>query len=133
VRIEPWADHRESVRRALTLLALPTNVAAAARITWHTADTLWHAAGDTSADFSYYTKRASLAAVYSSTLLYWLEDGSDGSADSWEFLNRRLADTLRLTKLSMRTRQRFHNLRNPLNLLCGQNRSPRRRFGVREG
>ena len=44
-----------------------------------TIDTVWHAAGDTSADFSWYTKRAILAPIYSLALLYWLRD--DGFDD----------------------------------------------------
>jgi ubiquinone biosynthesis protein COQ9 len=98
VRLERWHPHREAIRRALSLLALPGNAAAATRITCRTVDAVWIAAGDRSADFSWYTKRATLTAVYSATLLYWLDDGSDDAAESLAFLRRRLADVGRITQ-----------------------------------
>ena len=71
VRLERWAPHREVIRRATSLLALPVNAAVAARATFGTVDAMWRLAGDGAHDFSWYTKRATLAAVYSATLLYW--------------------------------------------------------------
>ncbi|CAA7613557.1 COQ9 family protein [Magnetospirillum sp. UT-4] len=98
LRFERWAPHREAIRRAMALLALPGNAAGAARITWRTADVVWRLAGDRSHDFSWYTRRATLAAVCSATLLYWLDDPSEDSADTWAFLRRRLADVGRVTR-----------------------------------
>ena len=128
-RIEPWAEHREAIRRAVALLALPANVAAALRATWRTVDGLWYVAGDDSADFSFYTKRSSLAAIYGATVLYWLEDNSDGFADSWAFLERRLADHKRLHTLTNKARDRLKMLPTPLRLVMGR-RPPTRRFGL---
>lgn len=59
-------------------------------------DEIWHAAGDQATDTSWYTKRALLAGVYSSTELYMLTDYSPEYADTWESLDRRLADVMRL-------------------------------------
>lgn len=130
-RIEAWADHRETVRRAVTYLSLPTNNGVAIRASWRTADAIWHLAGDTSTDFSYYTKRATLAAVYTATLLYWLEDESEDFADSWAFLRRRLADALRVTRFRVNARHRLEQLPNPLTLLTGKG-AGKRRFGIRQ-
>jgi ubiquinone biosynthesis protein COQ9 len=101
-RLIRWAPHREAVRRALSLLAL--NPLAAARATARTADAIWRLAGDSSADFSWYTRRATLAAVYSATTLCWLEDAGEDLADTWAFLRRRLADVGRVTT----ARKRLH-------------------------
>lgn len=97
-RLTRWAPHREALRRGLSLLALPVNAAAAAKATARTVDCIWRAAGDQSHDFSWYTKRATLAAVYGATLMYWLDDPSEDCADTWAFLDRRLADVGRVTK-----------------------------------
>ena len=59
-------------------------------------DAVWRSAGDRSADFNWYTKRGLLAAVYVPTVNFWMDDKSDGSADSWAFLDRRLVDAMRL-------------------------------------
>lgn len=129
-RLEDWASHREAMRRAVTFLSLPNNSLAALRCTWRTVDTIWYAAGDLSADFSFYTKRATLAAVYSSTLFYWLEDESDDFADTRDFLERRLAEAGQLPKLRATLRQRFEQLPNPLRLLFEKG-AVRRHFGVK--
>lgn len=99
LRLTIAAPHREAVRRAMAVLALPTNQALAWRLLYRTVDSIWYGTGDRSTDFSFYTKRAILAAVYSATLLYWLDDASEEFADTWAFLDRRLEDALRLPRL----------------------------------
>jgi ubiquinone biosynthesis protein COQ9 len=89
-RLEVVADSREAVRRALAFMALPQNAGTASRCTYRTVNAMWYAAGDTSADFNFYSKRALLAGVYGTTVLYWLTDGSEGNADTWSFLDRRI-------------------------------------------
>ena len=93
------AGHRESVRRGLSFLSLPQNAPLAARLLYRTVDAIWHGLGDRSTDFSFYTKRALLAGVYSATVLYWLDDRSAGSAATWEFLDRRIADVMKITEI----------------------------------
>jgi ubiquinone biosynthesis protein COQ9 len=98
LRLEQQRPYREAIRRALSILALPGNAGLAVRITARTVDSIWHAAGDTSADFSWYTKRAILAGVYGATLLYWLRDYSIDDEDTLAFLDRRLAGVGRIGK-----------------------------------
>jgi ubiquinone biosynthesis protein COQ9 len=90
--------HKEAIRRAVAVLALPGNARTAAAITARTVDAIWHAAGDRSADFSWYTKRAILTGIYAATLLFWLRDSSDSDADTNAFLDRRLRGVGRLTR-----------------------------------
>ncbi|MDR3439510.1 COQ9 family protein [Telmatospirillum sp.] len=130
-RIEAWADQRESVRRAVTYLTLPGHGKVAVQAGWRTADAIWFAAGDKATDFSYYTKRATLTGVFTATLLYWLQDESEEFADSWGFLDRRLADALRFTRFRSSLQKRMAKCSNPLQLL-GMRAGARRRFGVHE-
>jgi ubiquinone biosynthesis protein COQ9 len=99
IRLEQNRPYKEAVRRALGVLAAPGNGALAARCTARTVDAIWHAAGDKSADFSWYTKRATLAGVYAATLLYWLTDHSFDDEPSLAFLDRRLAGVARIGRL----------------------------------
>ena len=108
-RLERQRPHREAIRRALAILALPGKARIAARITARTVDSIWFAAGDDSSDFSWYTKRASLMAVYSATLLYWLRDYSGDDSATTEFLDRRLAGLGRFFKLRGKIAQRLHH------------------------
>jgi ubiquinone biosynthesis protein COQ9 len=98
LRLAAVAPHKPALRRALSLLALPWNAAVALRTTAATVDSMWHAAGDTSADFSWYTRRATLAAVYGTTLAYWMRNDDPDTAEAMAFLDRRLAGVARLGK-----------------------------------
>ncbi len=104
LRIESTVGGKESVRRGLALLALPFNGPLALKLLYRTVDAIWYAAGDTSTDFNFYTKRATLAGVFSSTLLYWLNDHSEGNEATWSFLDRRIDDVMRFEKWKARVR-----------------------------
>lgn len=112
--VEPW---REAVRRALATLAMPQNAPLAGRLVYETVDAIWYAAGDAATDFSFYTKRLSLAAIYGATVLYWLEDRSEGFADTRAFIDRRLAAVARAGRLRRDLETIAERLPNPLRLL----------------
>jgi ubiquinone biosynthesis protein COQ9 len=111
LRLVQNRPHKEAIRRAVALLALPQNARLAAACTARTVDAIWHAAGDRSADFSWYTKRAILGAVYGVTLLYWLRDSSEEDADTLAFLDRRLAGVGQIGSLRRRVESAFARLR----------------------
>jgi len=100
IRLEQAAPHKEVVRRTLAVLARPQHAKLAAKMLYDTVDAMWRAAGDTSTDYNFYTKRASLSAVYSATLLAFLSDNSADMAKTEAFLDRRLADIARIPKLT---------------------------------
>ncbi len=97
LRLAFLRPHRQAVRRAA--LHLAADPLRAARIGARTADAIWHAAGDSSADLSWYTKRAILIAIHSSTLLAWLRDDGEDDAATLAFLDRRLALVGRIGRL----------------------------------
>ncbi len=88
----------------MALLALPFHAPLGVKLLYRTIDAMWYAAGDTSTDFNFYTKRVTLAAVYSSTLLYWLNDRSPGSEATWAFLDRRIDNVMAFEKLKAQAR-----------------------------
>ncbi len=89
---------KELVRRGSALFALPQHAAEGAALIWGTADAVWRALGDNSADLNWYTKRATLSAVYGATVLFWLGDTSEGHADTRAFLDRRIEGVMRFEK-----------------------------------
>lgn len=95
-RLEAVTAHREAVRSGLAFFALPQNAAAGLSCLYRTVDAIWYAAGDRATDYNFYTKRALLAGVYSSTLVYWLNDKSEDFAATWGFLDRRIAEVLKV-------------------------------------
>lgn len=102
VRLQQNAQHREAIRKAMAFLALPQNAPMAAQALYRTVDEMWFQAGDTATDWNFYSKRALLAGVYSSTVLFWLNDKSEDFHDTWAFLDRRIADVMKVPKLTGR-------------------------------
>jgi ubiquinone biosynthesis protein COQ9 len=100
IRLQQEATNKEAVRRAFGVLALPANAAQSARTLYRTVDVMWRAAGQRDTDFSFYTKRATLAAVYSSTMLAWLADSGSDMVATEAFLDRRLKDVARIPQMT---------------------------------
>lgn len=94
LRLELVAADREAVRRGTALLALPHYAPDGARAIWHSADTIWTSLGDTSRDYNWYSKRATLSAVLSSSLLYWLGDNTPDFSATREFIHRRIDNVM---------------------------------------
>ena len=104
LRLELIED-KEAVRRGATLFALPMHAAEGAKLIWGTADRIWTALGDGSRDINWYTKRATLSGVYSSTVLYWLGDDSLDNQATWAFLDRRIDDVMQIEKVKAQVRK----------------------------
>ena len=119
-------EDKELVRKGMTLFALPLHAADGAKALWQTCDLIWDTLGDTSDDVNWYTKRATLSGVYSSTLLFWLGDESPAHQKTWEFLDRRIDNVMQFEKLKAQVND------NPLfkpflavpNWLAGQVKPP---------
>lgn len=94
-RLEVMTD-KDLVRRATTLFALPHHAGDGARLIWGTSDAIWNALNDPSRDINWYSKRATLSAVYSACVLFWLGDDSPGNQATWDFLDRRIEDVMRI-------------------------------------
>ncbi|WP_375420502.1 COQ9 family protein [uncultured Sphingomonas sp.] len=97
-RLDAAAPMRESLRRAVSILAMPQNLGRGAALGWRTVDLIWARAGDTATDYNHYTKRGILFAVYASTLTVFLDDDSEQHADTSAFLNRRIDGIMRFEK-----------------------------------
>jgi len=82
--------------QALAIMAQPAYIPPSLTELARLADEIWFLAGDTSVDTSWYTKRATLAAVYSSTELFMTTDTSPEHMETERFLDRRLEETRRV-------------------------------------
>ncbi len=122
-RLAIVAPEREGLRRALAVLAMPQNLALAARLGWRAADAMWRLAGDTATDFNHYSKRLTLSAVYASTLAVFIDDESEDHADTRAFLARRIDNVMQFEKWKAGWRRR--NAQRPsLSRFIGRLRYP---------
>ena len=99
LRLDRWLPHREAIRRALGVLAMPRNILLTTQLAWGTVDAIWTASGKRSHDVSWYTRRATLAAVYAATLVIWLDDQTEDCSETFAFLAHRLDEVTGLIKL----------------------------------
>jgi ubiquinone biosynthesis protein COQ9 len=122
-RLTVLAPNRESLRRALAILAMPQNLVTAARLGWRSADVMWRMAGDTATDYNHYTKRALLAGIYAATVQVFLDDESEGYGETRAFLARRIEDIMRFEKTKAGVIARTRN-RPSLSRFIGRLRYP---------
>ena len=99
VRFRLEVSDPELVRRGAAVFALPQNATTGSKLVWETCDKIWRALGDQSEDYNWYSKRLTLSGVYSSTVLFWMGDTSDGHAETWEFLDRRIEGVMQFEKV----------------------------------
>lgn len=97
-RIDAVSGREEALRRALAIMAMPRNAAAALKRGWQSADLMWRLAGDKATDYNHYTKRAILAGIYGATLAVLVDDESEGKEETRAFLDRRIDGVMRFEK-----------------------------------
>ncbi len=124
-RMEIMAPDRESLRRAMGVLASPQNLVRAAKIGWRTADRNWRLAGDTATDFNHYTKRMTLSAVYASLLVVFVNDDSEDFAEARAFLDRRIDNVMQFEKVKAQVKKRREHVPS-LSRFIGRLRYPAR-------
>ncbi|KLI65030.1 COQ9 family protein [Aurantiacibacter marinus] len=98
-RLESIEGLEESLSRAMTVQAMPQNVADTLKQGWSSADKMWRLAGDTATDYNHYTKRAILGSIYAATLAVWKSDDSEDKAATRAFLDRRIEGVMKFEKL----------------------------------
>jgi ubiquinone biosynthesis protein COQ9 len=101
-RLDHLRGLEEAVSRALAIQAMPQNAARALKLGWNSADQMWRLAGDTATDYNHYSKRAILAGIYAASLAVYVNDDSEGKADSRAFLARRIDGVMRFEKAKAR-------------------------------
>ena len=122
IRLNLCQKYKEAVRTSISLTAMPINAKISLNILYRTCNSMWRIAGDKSTDFSFYTRRISLAAVYTSTLLFWLNDNSNDNIETEFFLDRRLKGINKISRLKKplsdvkKFTNNFNGLKNTINI-----------------
>ena len=122
IRLKLCQKYKEAVRSSIALTAIPTNAKTSINILYKTCNSIWRIAGDKSTDFSFYTRRISLATIYTSTLLFWLNDKSNYNVETEFFLDRRLKDISKISSFKKpfsevkKFTNNFDRLKNTINI-----------------
>lgn len=124
-RIDAVTPHKEALRRAQAIMAMPQNARATLRLGWNSADAMWRLAGDTATDYNHYTKRMTLGSIYAATLAVFAHDESEDHAETRAFLDRRIEDVMRFERTKARLLRPREEVFSPTRLL-GRLRYPAR-------
>jgi ubiquinone biosynthesis protein COQ9 len=108
-RLAILKPHKEAARRAAAMLSLPMHAALGAKLMYRTVDAMWRAAGDTSTDFNFYTKRGILAGVYGSTAMRWFNDTGADEKPTEEFLIARMENVMQFEKFKAKAKDALSN------------------------
>lgn len=101
-RLDAIVGHKEALRRAQAIMAMPQNAPRALALGWSSADAMWRLAGDTATDYNHYTKRLTLGSIYAATLAVYVNDTSENHADTRAFLDRRIEGIMKFEKAKAR-------------------------------
>jgi ubiquinone biosynthesis protein COQ9 len=108
-RLAVLKPQKEAARRAGALLSLPMHATLGAKLLYRTVDAMWRAAGDTSTDFNFYTKRGILAGVYGSTAMRWFNDTSSDEKPTEDFLAARIENVMQFEKFKAKAKDALSN------------------------
>ncbi len=104
-RFDLLREDKEALRRSAAALAAPTMGPLGAKLVWVTADAIWRGLGDKSTDFNFYTKRAILSGVITSTMARWLADNSEDEAATHAFLDARIENVMQFEKVKSQAKK----------------------------
>jgi ubiquinone biosynthesis protein COQ9 len=97
IRLENYTklpNYRGFLKKFCLFSMLPKNTCFSTKLLYETVSTIWYAIYDNSTDFNYYSKRIILAAVYSSTILVFMNDYSENFTDTLQLLNKRINNVM---------------------------------------
>lgn len=129
-RLEAIDGHDAAAKRAAARLSLPDAMGQGPAQIWAAADMIWRAIGDTSTDANYYSKRAVLSAVLSTSLMAWVSDSSADKREGRAFIDARINNVMQFEKAKWDFRKRTENWPNPAEVL-GRLRYSGGKFGRR--
>jgi len=124
IRFEILQPNKESLRKMIAFMAQPAQAKLGSKLLYKTLDRIWRIAGDRSTNYDFYTKRATLGAVYGSTILAFLDDDTPDMQKTRAFLDRRLQDVARIPKAVKPLQAAFYALGRTLKGSSSMRRNP---------
>lgn len=110
IRFALYGPSKEAINALVKYKLKPENILTSKSLLWSTCSKIWYLAGDASTDYNYYSKRSLLALVYSSSMIYWLNDASENHQKTSLFIRNRIDNVLALGKLKQRAVAFFQKL-----------------------
>ena len=100
LRFSIMQKEKKIINKTFFYLLLPNNYNFCLRNLYKTVDQIWYLAGDSSTDFNFYSKRAILASIYSTTLLHFVNNNNFD--ETINLLNKQLKRVSKIPKIKER-------------------------------
>ncbi len=107
IRFEILNKNKDAIKKSLNYLAKPSNQILSSKLVYKIVDFTWNLIGDKSKDINFYTKRAILAAIYSSAVLIWLNDKSNKLDKTNMFLEKSIMNMNIISVLKENLKEKF--------------------------
>ena len=91
--------NKEVIKKLFIFFTNPKNNLLGMKLFYETIDLIWKCVGDKSLDSNFYSKRFILSQIYIASLLFWINDKSDGNKKTEKFLSARLKNIKRFGKI----------------------------------
>ncbi|QKX03301.1 COQ9 family protein [Wolbachia endosymbiont of Litomosoides sigmodontis] len=98
-------NYREFLKNVLFFSVLPKNTYFSSKLLYETVNVIWYSIHDQSTNFNYYTKRIILAWIYLSTILFFINDYSEGFAHTLSFLDKLINNVLMFQKFKIHLKE----------------------------
>jgi|TARA_B110000263_G_scaffold249968_1_gene269575 ubiquinone biosynthesis protein COQ9 len=114
IRLNIMKNEKKLISKTFLYLLLPHNFKIASQNLYKTVDQIWFLAGDNSTDFNFYSKRAILASIYTTTLLHFINN--DNIDETIDVMNQNLKKVSKIPKIKNQTKNIIKLLPNIIQL-----------------
>ena len=105
--LNQFKDNKLIIKRLIKYFKSTESLTTSPESIYLISDKFWNLIEDTSVDFNFYTKRFILMSVIVPTILFWVEDESDNSLNTNEYIKKCFNRSMKIGKLKNKIKEAF--------------------------
>jgi len=105
--LNQFKDNKLIIKRLIKYFKSTESLTTSPESIYLISDKFWNLIEDTSVDFNFYTKRFILMSVIVPTILFWVEDESDNSLNTNEYIKKCFNRSMKIGKIKNKIKEAF--------------------------
>lgn len=105
--LNQFKDNKLIIKRLIKYFKSTESLTTSPESIYLISDKFWNLIEDTSVDFNFYTKRFILMSVIVPTILFWVEDESDNSLNTNEYIKKCFNRSMKIGKIKNKIKEVF--------------------------
>ena len=105
--LNQFKDNKLIIKRLIKYFKSTESLTTSPESIYLISDKFWNLIDDTSVDFNFYTKRFILMSVIVPTILFWVEDDSDNSLNTNEYIKKCFNRSMKIGKIKNKIKEVF--------------------------